>query len=124
MERTAGAGAQHIAFACRDIFAAAARLPADLRLPVPPNYYDDIAAKFDLDASMIGQLQDCSILFDRIGSGEFLHVFTRTINGVFFELLERHGGYDRYGEANAPVRLAAQAALEQSLAERLTTARG
>ncbi|HEX6010592.1 MAG TPA: TIM barrel protein [Geminicoccaceae bacterium] len=124
MERTAGAGAQHIAFACQDIFAAAARLPAELRLPVPANYYDDIAARFDLGAGMVEQLQAHSILFDRIGAGEFFHVFTRTTNGVFFELLERRGGYDRYGEANAPVRLAAQAALEQSLAERLTAARG
>jgi 4-hydroxyphenylpyruvate dioxygenase len=124
MERTAGAGAQHIAFACRDIFAAAARLPADLRLPVPDNYYDDIAARFGFDAATVERLQAHSILFDRIGAGEFFHVFTRTINGVFFELLARRGGYDRYGEANAPVRLAAQAALEQSLAERLTAARG
>ena len=124
MERTAGAGAQHIAFACRDILAAAARLPADLRLPIPANYYDDIAARFDLDAGMVQRLQAGSILFDRIGTGDFLHVFTRTINGVFFELLERRGGYDRYGEANAAVRLAAQAVLEQSLAERLTAARG
>jgi 4-hydroxyphenylpyruvate dioxygenase-like putative hemolysin len=40
---------------------------------------------------------------------------------VFFEVLERRGGYDRYGEANAPARLAAQAALERSPTESLTT---
>ena len=57
-------------------------------------------------------------------SGEFLHFFTRTINGLFFEVLERRGGYDRYGEANAPARLAAQALLDRSLGEAITELRG
>ena len=35
-----------------------------------------------------------------------------TINGLFFEVLERRN-YDRYGEANAPARLAAQAMLDR-----------
>ena len=55
-----------------------------------------------------------AILYDRVGAGEFLHFFTRTINGLFFEVLERRGGYDRYGEANAPARLAAQAMLDRT----------
>jgi 4-hydroxyphenylpyruvate dioxygenase len=113
MYRTAGAGAQHIAFACRDIFAAAAVLPADLKLPVPENYYEDLAARFDLDDQAIGRMRDLSVMYDRIGEGEFLQVFTRSIHGIFFEIVERRG-YDRYGEANAPARLAAQAALDQS----------
>jgi 4-hydroxyphenylpyruvate dioxygenase len=124
MERTAGAGAQHIAFACRDALAAAARLPAGLRLPVPDNYYEDLAARFGLPDETVERLRAHAVLYDRIGEGEFLHVFTRPINGVFFEILERRGGYDRYGEANAPVRLAAQAALERSPAEELTVLRG
>ncbi len=113
MYRTAGAGAQHIAFACRDIFAAAAALPAELRLPVPENYYEDLAARFDLDDQTIGRMRDLSIMYDRIGAGEFFQVFTRSIHGLFFEVVERRD-YDRYGEANAPVRLAAQAALDQN----------
>ena len=32
----------------------------------------------------------------------------RTVGGVFFEVVQRRGGYDGYGAANAPVRLAAQ----------------
>ena len=59
-----------------------------------------------------------SILYDRIGTGEFLHFFTRSLNGVFFEVLERRGGYDRYGEANAAVRLASQAMLDQTPSRR------
>jgi 3-dehydroshikimate dehydratase len=113
MHRTAGAGAQHIAFACRDIFAAAAALPAELKLPVPENYYEDLAARFDLDDQAIARMRDLSVMYDRIGVGDFFQVFTRSINGLFFEIVERRD-YDRYGEANAPARLAAQAALDQS----------
>jgi 4-hydroxyphenylpyruvate dioxygenase len=122
-QQTAGAGAQHIAFACRDIFAAAAALPAELKLQVPENYYEDLAARFDLDDVAIARMRDLSILYDRIGAGEFFQVFTRSINGVFFEIVERRN-YDRYGEANAPVRLAAQAALARSAAEIMTALRG
>jgi 4-hydroxyphenylpyruvate dioxygenase len=117
-QQTAGAGAQHIAFACRDIFAAAAALSAELKLQAPENYYDDLAARFDLDDGAVTRMRDLSILYDRIGSGEFFQVFTRSINGMFFEIVERRA-YDRYGEANAPVRLAAQAALDRSAAELL-----
>jgi 4-hydroxyphenylpyruvate dioxygenase len=123
MERTAGAGAQHVAFACADIFAAAAALPPHLRLPVPGNYYDDLAARFGLDEEAVGRLRAHGILYDRIGEGEFFHLFTQAINGVFFEVLQRRG-YDRYGEANTPVRLAAQAMLDRTPAERLTAAFG
>ena len=69
-------------------------------------------------------MQALRVLYDRIGAGEFLHLYTRAINGVFFEVIERRGGYDRYGEANAPVRLAAQAAAERSAAEMITELRG
>ena len=69
-------------------------------------------------------MQALRIFYDRIGAGEFFHLYTRAINGVFFEIVERRGGYDRYGEANAPVRLAAQAAFERSAAEVLTELRG
>jgi 4-hydroxyphenylpyruvate dioxygenase len=119
MSRTAGAGAQHIAFACSDIFAAASRVPDELRLPVPDNYYEDLAARFDLNGNVIERLRADDILYDRIDEGEFFHFFTRTINGLFFEVLERRR-YDRYGETNAPVRLAAQALLDRSLGELIT----
>lgn len=36
-----------------------------------------------------------------------------TTGRVFFELVERVGGYDGYGARNAPVRLAAQHALAE-----------
>jgi 4-hydroxyphenylpyruvate dioxygenase len=123
IERTAGAGAQHIAFACSDIFAAAGRVPGELLLPVPDNYYEDLAARFGLDDPIIERLRAHRILYDCADGGEFFHFFTRTINGLFFEVLQRRN-YDRYGEANAAVRLAAQAPLDRSLAEAITELRG
>ena len=123
MRETAGAGAQHIALACRDIFAAAAGLSADLKLRAPDNYYEDLAARFDLDDDAVARLRDRSIFYDRGGGGEFFQLFTRSVNGMFFEIVERRA-YDRYGEANASVRLAAQAALERSAAAVLTEFRG
>jgi 4-hydroxyphenylpyruvate dioxygenase len=121
IRQTAGAGAQHIAFACYDIFAAAA-LPADLKLQAPDNYYEDLASRFDLDDRSVARMRDLAIFYDRSGDGEFFQIFTRSINGMFFEIVERRD-YDRYGEANAPVRLAAQAALDRSAAEIMTAFR-
>ncbi len=123
MRQTAGGGAQHIAFACQDIFAAASALPAGLKLQAPENYYEDLAARFDLDDAVLTRMHDVGIFYDRIGNGEFFQVYTRSINGLFFELVERRSDYDRYGEANAPVRLAAQAALDRSPAAILTELR-
>ena len=124
VERMAGAGAQHIAFSCRDVFAVADRVPNELQLPIPENYYEDLAARFGLADAFTERLRAESILYDRVGDAEFLHFFTRTINGLFFEILERRGGYDRYGEVNAPVRLAAQALLDRTPGEAVTEWRG
>jgi 4-hydroxyphenylpyruvate dioxygenase len=124
LARTAGAGAQHVAFACRDLVRAAAALPADLRLPIPDNYYEDLAARGLLPDERIDALRRYGILYDVGPKGEFLHLYTRSTNGLFFELVERRGGYDRYGEANAPVRLAAQAELDRTPAEALTLLHG
>ena len=38
-----------------------------------------------------------------------MHFYTATVGEVFFEVVQRNGGYDGYGAANAPVRLAASA---------------
>ena len=55
-----GSGVQHIAFSCDDIFAAVADMRArgaDF-LDIPDNYYDDIEAKYDLDAATMAALRD------------------------------------------------------------------
>ncbi len=104
--------AQHVALACDDVLGLAREAVArGLRpLPVPGNYYDDLAARFALDGELIERMREVGVLYDRDADGEFLHLYTRSVGGVFFEVVERRGGYDGYGAPNAPVRLAAQLA--------------
>jgi 4-hydroxyphenylpyruvate dioxygenase len=106
-----GAGVQHIAFETDDIFAVAeASIERGAKfLPIPDNYYDDIQARFGLDADLVGQLRDYNILYDRQGDGEFLQLYTATFQDrLFFEIVERRH-YVGLGAANTPVRLVAQA---------------
>jgi 4-hydroxyphenylpyruvate dioxygenase len=106
-----GAGVQHVAFATDDIKAAAARaVAAGLAvLPVPQNYYADLQARFGLSESLIAELHDANIFYDRDGDGEYFHFYSRAFDKrVFFEVVERRN-YRGYGAANSSVRLAAQA---------------
>ena len=108
----AGAGVHHIAFATDDIVAAVQRcaaLGAPL-LPIPANYYDDLAARHGLEDAVLAELARLNLLYDRDETGEFLHAYTDTFHDrFFFEIVERRG-YQGFGAANAPVRMAAQAA--------------
>jgi 4-hydroxyphenylpyruvate dioxygenase len=102
---------QHIAFACPDIFAAAVdmrvrRLPT---LPMPANYYDDLAARIDLDEALLATMREYGVLYDRDEGGEYFHFFTAMLGRrMFFEIVQRVGDYDGYGIPNTPVRMAAQ----------------
>ena len=101
---------QHVAFACRDALAAA-RAMRDRGvpiLPIPENYYDDLDARYELDPELLDALRELDVLYDRSGAGELLHFYTALEGRVFFEVLERRGGYDGYGAVNSPVRMAAQ----------------
>jgi 4-hydroxyphenylpyruvate dioxygenase len=105
-----GSGVQHVAFSCGDIFSAVADMRArgaDF-LKIPDNYYDDIEAKYGLDAATMAALRDNQILYDREGEGEFFQVYTHAFDErFFFEIVERRG-YHGFGAANAAIRLAAQ----------------
>ncbi|WP_068078176.1 bifunctional sugar phosphate isomerase/epimerase/4-hydroxyphenylpyruvate dioxygenase family protein [Novosphingobium lentum] len=106
-----GAGVQHIAFACADIFAAAdAAIAGGVeRLEIPRNYYDDLEARWGLDPELIEAMAARDILYDRDGDAEYFQFYTRAFaRRVFFELVERRD-YAGYGAVNAPIRLAAQA---------------
>jgi 4-hydroxyphenylpyruvate dioxygenase len=109
----AGAGVNQVAFATDDIYAAVRgmRQKGVALLPIPENYYDDLAARLGLDDALIETLRDHDVLFDRDpNGGEFLHAYTGTFHDrFFFEIVQRVGGYDQYGAVNAPVRMAAQA---------------
>ncbi|MGN9796394.1 bifunctional sugar phosphate isomerase/epimerase/4-hydroxyphenylpyruvate dioxygenase family protein [Streptomyces sp. OZ13] len=103
---------QHIALATDDLLATARRIRergASL-LPIPANYYDDLDARHALEPHTLAAYAELGILYDRDAQGEFLHCYTATVGQVFFEIVQRIGGYQGYGALNAPVRLAAQLA--------------
>ncbi|RAS34534.1 bifunctional sugar phosphate isomerase/epimerase/4-hydroxyphenylpyruvate dioxygenase family protein [Paraburkholderia bryophila] len=108
-----GSGLNHVAFSTADIFSAIAGFVAD-GLPVlriPRNYYDDLEARYALPDETLDALRTHNVLYDRDErGGEFFHAYTEQLDQRFFlEIVERRGGYDGYGAANAAVRLAAQA---------------
>lgn len=106
-----GSGVQHVAFATADLIATADRLKGfgfD-PLPMPGNYYADLAARFDLGPGFLEALRARHILYDEDEGGAFLQLYSRPWGkGQFFEILERRGAYGGYGAPNAPVRIAAQ----------------
>ncbi len=101
---------QHVAFSSDDVMAAAraARERGLQPLSIPTNYYDDLVARFDLAPTLVDEMRELAVLYDRDETGSFTHFYTRTIGSVFFEVVQRTGGYDGYGATNAAVRLAAQ----------------
>ena len=108
-----GAGYQQIALSTHDIFAAveAAKGKGVAFLPIPDNYYADLATRFDIAPDLLARMRALGVLYDRVKDGEFFHIYTRTFHDrFFFELVERRN-YDLFGAANTPVRLAAQASL-------------
>ncbi len=108
----AGAGVHHIAMATGDIVQTMRRLMARgaRTLPIPANYYEDVAAKWGLDEARIEELRSLNLLYDYDDSGEFLHAYTDAFDDrFFFEIVQRIGGYQQYGAVNAAVRMAAQA---------------
>lgn len=105
-----GATVQHMALATEDIFATSAQLNAAgfERLPIPANYYADLAARFDLPSELALALEAENLLYDRDAEGEFFQLYSKPFqNGFFFEIVQRKGGYRGYGAPNAPFRIAA-----------------
>ena len=101
---------QHVAFTCEDAVACAEalRVLGAPVLEIPGNYYDDLAARTGLPAKRVRALRENSVLYDRDEHGEFLHFYTELAGArVFFEVVERVGGYRGFGVVNAPIRMAA-----------------
>jgi len=105
-----GAGVQHIAFACDDIFTAvsAMRDAGATFLTIPENYYDDIDSRYEFDPALLRAMKENGILYDRDDAGEFFQVYTHAFEErFFFEIVQRRG-YRGFGAPNAGIRLAAQ----------------
>jgi 4-hydroxyphenylpyruvate dioxygenase len=116
LEAFGGAGFQQIALSTDDIFGGveAAKAKGVAFLPIPDNYYDDLATRFEIASDLITRMRALGVLYDRVKDGEFFHIYTETFQDrFFFEILERHN-YDLFGAANTPVRLAAQASATEA----------
>lgn len=101
---------QHIAFASNDIIASARTMRARGAplLGIPENYYDDLDARLAPDPALLSAMRAYGVLYDRDEHGEFLHFYTGVLGSrIFFEVVQRIGGYQGYGDVNAPVRMAA-----------------
>lgn len=114
-----GAPVQHVALATDDIFATAAALAETgfASLPLPTNYYADLAARFDIDPKVLARMQALNILYDRDAGGAFFQLYSQPFaGGMFLEILQRDAGYDGYGAPNAAFRIAAQKRLQRGKA--------
>jgi 4-hydroxyphenylpyruvate dioxygenase len=83
-------------------------------LPIPENYYDDLAARFGLEDAELAALQRLNLLYDQDqDGGGFVHAYTASFaDRFFFEVVQRRGNYRQFGANNAAVRMAAQARFE------------
>ena len=106
-----GGTVQHIALATDDIFTTASILRESgfAALQLSPNYYDDLAARFELSQQLLERLRSANILYDADQGGEYFQLYSQPLAGqMFLEIVERRDGYSGYGAANAPFRIAAQ----------------
>ncbi len=100
---------QHVAFATSDALALAraARAAGVRLLPIPDNYYDDLDARLDVEPEVLQQMRELGVMLDRDPDGEFRHFYTEVFGGrIFFEVVQRIGDYQGYGESNGPIRMA------------------
>ncbi len=108
----AGAGVHHIALSTPSAIQTALQFEdsAVPLLSIPVNYFDDLAARLEIDDITLAGLQRHGLLYDRDGEGDFLHFYTDSFQDrFFFEVVERRGGYGGFGAANTQVRATAQA---------------
>jgi len=111
---------QHLAFSTDDIIATANALRANGAplLPVPENYVDDLAARFDLPHDLLTAIRTYGLMYEEDGTGGYLHLATEVLGQrIFFEVVQRLHGYDGYGTDNASVRMAIQRRRRQLASE-------
>jgi 4-hydroxyphenylpyruvate dioxygenase len=101
---------QYVAFATDDVIAVAQALRAAGAplLPLPANYHDDLDARLDLAPDLLAAIRAHGLMYDEDDHGGYLHLATDVLGDrVFFEVVQRMGGYDGYGTTDAPIRMAA-----------------
>jgi len=116
LAETMGASVQHVALATEDIFKSLEQMQSAgfEALPIPTNYYDDLAARFEFPPGLLDKMREANILYDRESAGEFFQCYSRVFaGGLFFEIIQRSEGYEGFGGPNAPFRIAAQKRLQR-----------
>ncbi|THD76806.1 sugar phosphate isomerase/epimerase and 4-hydroxyphenylpyruvate domain-containing protein [Thalassobius vesicularis] len=111
LARNFGASVQHIALSTSDIFQSAEALQKRgfQALPIPENYYADLAARFDLNPQLLTRMKAANILYDEVNGAPFFQLYSRSFaGGMFFEIVQRDASYAGFGAPNAPFRIAAQ----------------
>ncbi|MGA0372357.1 MAG: bifunctional sugar phosphate isomerase/epimerase/4-hydroxyphenylpyruvate dioxygenase family protein [Paracoccaceae bacterium] len=111
LSETFGASVQHIALATEDIFETMRALGESgfATLAIPANYYDDLAARFNLPDELLKGMKSLNILYDEDTGGTFFQCYSQVIgSGFFFEIIQRSDSYTGFGAPNAPFRIAAQ----------------
>lgn len=111
-----GATVQHLALATDDIFSTLEALGRKgfMPLEISANYYDDLAARFDLPKDLLARMKRHNVLYDEDLGGDFFQCYAPTlVNGFFFEIVQRNPGYAGFGGPNAPFRIASQKRLNQ-----------
>lgn len=106
-----GASVQHLAFSTSGIFETLDALTERgfRTLPISENYYDDLAARFDLPSALIGKMKAANVLYDEENGAPFFQSYSLTFSGkIFVEIVQRSLGYQGYGAPNAPFRIASQ----------------
>lgn len=106
--KSGGTPIHHVAFACTGLLDLAAGIDPDLILRPPVNYYADLQLRLDLPEDLLARLRAANLFYDEDAGGSYLQLYTRAIDGVFFELVERRGDYAGFGAANASARITAQ----------------
>ncbi|MGD9657215.1 MAG: 4-hydroxyphenylpyruvate dioxygenase [Methylocystis sp.] len=101
-----GEGIQHIACACRDIYAAVVAMRKDGLdfMPAPPDaYYDALEQRLPGHGEPMQRLKELGILIDGATTGArrlLLQIFSKTVIGpIFFEFIQRKGD-EGFGEGN------------------------
>ena len=111
---------QYVAFATDDLVGTAKRLRAAGAplLALPANYADDLEARFDLPPDLLAAVREHGLMYEEDAAGGYLHLATEVLGGrVFFEVVQRLRGYDGYGTADTPVRMAAHRRARQAASD-------
>jgi len=86
LAETMGASVQHVALATEDIFKSLEQMQSAgfEALPIPTNYYDDLAARFEFPPGLLDKMREANILYDRESAGEFFQCYSRVFAGGLF----------------------------------------